>query len=307
MFGDTVSEYADDLAAGDEVRELGAALEEMAASIRQSDGDVSTIPPEYATVPPEEERLSCPPGTTTIDFENGVASHPDVDGPLATGIKRIEDMTGLFDGRLDSELRSLFAYSDVPTKLSFEGSDQKHVLDSCNYYPLRSQGFTEITLECPLPFEVNLTASTQRSAAFDISGVAAHTDRFGYVDGSGSTLDTWTPLPFQPKHLYDHHGTEFGKPPLHVISYPRNHLFIENTTSEDTGAAGNDVDIRVLARNNHPGSGKFYEIASWTNVSDGDHVSLTVEDRHHFLKVETKASTAGLVTATEAQFAGGAP
>lgn len=299
----------DNLAAGDEVRELAEVMTEVARQMETGDGgsggSVDPVPPEYVVVPPDEERLACPAGTTTINFDRGRVDHDDVDGPLAE-ITPLKDLSGVFDGRLDAELRSLFAYSDVPTKLRIEGSGDAHVLDSCNYYPIHSQGFQKLTVSCPLPFELSLTAATRRQT-FDTSGVAVHMDRFGYVDGSGGTLDTWTPLPMQPKHLYDEYGTTFGKPPVHTVSFSNTHLFIENTTSEDTGASGNDVDIRVLARNNHPGSGKFYEIKRWTNVSDGDHVDFTVDRKHHFLKVETRASTSGLVTATECQLAGGAP
>lgn len=301
---DDAEEYMDDLAAGDEVAELAELLRAMesAASGSSSSGPQSaTQVTDYATVPAGGERLAVPGGTTTIDFEDGLVKHEDLG--IIDEVKSLDDMSGAFDGRLDAELRSVYAYADTPAKVRFNGSGESHVLDSCNYYPLKSQGFKTLTLSCPLPFEFSLTASTRRDA-FDTSGVSVHMDRYGTHNDQ---RDSWTPVPLQPAHLHEHHGNEYGKPPVHVASFARSHFFVENTTGEDSGTSGNAIDVRVMARNNHPGSGRYYEVARSEGVPDGDHVSFDIAEKHHFLAVHTQNSTDGLVTASRVQFLGGAP
>lgn len=298
---DELEEAADDLMAGDEVAELADVVQAVHSGDPGRGGQPATQVTDYSVVPKDGERLAVPAGTTTVDFKDGVVRHEQL-GRVGE-VKSLDQMSGAFHGRIDAELRSVYVFSDVTATLRFNGAGEGHTIDSCNYYPLKSQGFTSLTIECPLPFTFGLTASTRRDA-FDTSAVSQHMDRYGEVSG---TLDSWNAVPLQPHHLYEDHGTQYGKAPLHVISYARNHLFIENTTTEDTGAAAADIDIRVLARNNHPGGGKYYQVASWTNVSDGDHVSLDVAEKHHFLKVEVTNSAAGNTVAAQVQAAGGTP
>lgn len=283
------------------VDDLLSRQNELLARLDADTTDAPAVTPDAAVVPPESERLAVPAGKTTIDFAEGSVRHESL-GLLDVDVKRITEMSGLYDGRLDAELRSVYAYCDVPAQLSFGGSSQKHTLDSCNYYPIPSQSFEKVQIDVPLPAEFTLTASTQPDPP-TTSGVAVHGDRYGEESG---TLDSMTAVPMQPKHLHETHGNQFGKPKVHTISFSDNTLFVTNTTTTDTSAAAADVDVELRAMQNHHGTWRV--IGTQTAVSDGETVQFdTGGSRHHLLQVRVTNSATGNTVAARVEHAGGAP
>lgn len=314
-WSERIKEGADDLAAGDEVRDVEDDVQEIASRLDRTnqllaanvgaDGTVElpenviSTPHKYSTVPPSSDvsRLAVPAGTTTINFSDGYVEDPNGeiivdDDELVT----ISDMSRGLD-EVRAELRSVFALADVPVQMRIGGGPW-HEIDSCNYYPLPAQSFEEIEIKGSVPYAFELKAST-RSQAMDVSGVTVHATRDG--EKAAGAHDSYSPMKWQPGGLTERNGDfSAAKGGVHAISFARNTFAIENTSGN-----GNPIDVQLLGKQLH--GGKFREITEITGLGDGDHHVFDVSQAWHAFLVKIKNQTAGATVSAEGEYAGRAP
>jgi len=308
----------DELAAGDEVEDVDRSVEalyplvkrqnELLASLVGGEGstelpeNVIPTPVKYSTIPPDKDtsRLAVPAGKTTIDFEEGIVEH-ETEGVILDDddVTTIRDMSRGLD-ELSATLRSMFVLADVPVQVRVGGSTNTwHEIDSCNYYPLPAQEFTEIELYSgSVPYSFELKAST-RSDPIDVSGVTVHATRDG--EKAAGVHDSYTPVVWQPEGLTDRVG-DFSNAMggVHAISFARNTFVIENTSGN-----GNPIDVQLLGKQLHGGT--FREITEITGIADGDHHIIDVSQTWHVFLVKIKNQTAGATVSAEGEYAGRAP
>lgn len=298
--------------------EVGGLLESFLAQQGVTQADPARYRPTpfaFSVVPPDIDvaRLALPSGRTVIDFEQGTVKN-ESEGPIYTetagpdgsgpGVRTFADMSEGVEQSIN-QLRSLYILADVPIFVRLDDSPWQEI-DSCNYYPLPSQGFTQVELQCALPFTTELKAST-RADPLNVSGVAIHMDRDGQFpkDGGTTVQDDYGNMAFHPHAL--HSSDRIGdfseaKPPVHTVSFSRCTWVVEN----DSGN-GNAIDARLVAKDSHPGSGDYYQVAESTNIADGDHAIFDVSQRWHFMKVQVRNNTNGEEVSAFAQMAGGSP
>lgn len=312
------SGWLDELAAGDEVEDVDRSVEalrplikrqnELLASIVGGQGtanlpeNVIPTPHKYSSIPPgkDEARLAVPSGSTTIDFEEGIVEH-ESEGVILDDddVVSISDMSRGLD-EVTAALRSIFVLADVPVQVRIGGNTNTwHEIDSCNYYPIPSQEFTEVELYSEsVPFAFELKAST-RAEPLDVDGVTVHATREG--EKAAGTHDSYTPMVWQPHGLTDRVGDfSYAKGGIHAISFARNTFIVDN----DSGN-GNEIDLRLMAKQLH--TDDWREIAEATGIADGDHHIFDVSERYHAYRVDVRNATNGDTVSAWGQYAGGAP
>lgn len=280
--------------------QIGHLLESQMASEGVTDLSDDLYHPqafEYAAVPTDEtHRLGLPAGQTVIDFERGEVIH-ETEGVIAE-IRDFDDMSEGVDTRVQS-LRSAWFYTDVPIQARFDEGNW-FPLDSCQYTPVKAQGFKRIVLQSSYPFEFFTVASTRSEPFSQSDSVTVHMDREGTFSG---TPDSWTRLEWAPHHLREQHGMTYAGPKLHTVSFSTNTLMVENT-------GNNDLYTRLVAADTH--NGKFYTIerreasdGTLKALSPGDHHVYHCEQHHHLLGIEVQNATAGNVVETFHSMSGG--
>lgn len=283
--------------------DIGGLLETQLAQKGVTDLDSSRYNPtpfEYATIPSDGGDLALPPGRTHFDFDKGKIVNEKV-GEIGD-IRDFDDMSEGIDSQIQS-LRSLFLYSDVVAKVRLDDGDW-FKLDSCQYVPMKSQGFTSFDIKAKIPFNLYGAASTRSQVFADTDSISVHMTRKGTFSG---TADSWTSLGWTTHHGFEERGMAYAKGALHTVSFARNTIRVENTGS-------NDLYVRVRGADTH--SKDWYEIGrreasdgTLKALTPGDHHVFHVEQAHHLLNVQIK-DTSGSATntlKTRHSMTGGAP
>jgi hypothetical protein len=251
-------------------------------------------PFEYATLPQDGGHMALPYGETTFDFENGVVTNEHA-GEMYE-IRSFEEMSKGLDSDIQS-LRSIYIYGDVVGKIKLDDGDWFQ-FDSCQYVPIKSQGFKRVSVTCSIPWNVYGVASTRAQAFTETDSISLHMTRQGELDLGQH--DTWQTVPHVPHGLKHDYGMEYAKGGLHMISLPRKTFTIENNSGN-----GNAIDVRVLGAATHERN--FHEITRTTGLADGDHHIFHVEQSHHIMIVQVRNSTDGNDVSVYTEVCGGAP
>jgi len=314
-WGDRISEAADDLAAGDEVEAVGDSVEEkldvvaselkrikeLTATELDSAGtahvpEADDHPFAYSVIPPGKDwRLAVPSGTTTINFEEGTVRNENLNEPVLDDddVVSIRDMSRNLD-ETTAKLRSVHVLADSQVHMRLDGGPWHEIDPSC-YYPIPSQGFTEVELYAPLPYEFEMKASTRREP-FDVSGVSVHSTRYGEL--SSGVYDSYEWIPMQPGALFADHGDEHGASWIQTIGFDTNTIIVRNTSSKD-----NNAQCVIQAKQGYQGDWRTIA-SSDTSIPDGSHDVFELRGAYNWLRVGIRNKFDGEEISADVEYAG---
>lgn len=259
-------------------------------------------PFEYSSVPSEGERVTLPPGETTIDFQNGDVTN-QWEGNIAT-VRDFDDMSQGIDSQVQS-LRSLWLHADAPAQVQLDGGEW-FTVDPGTFHPLVSQGFRKATIQTDYPLELTAVGSTRAKPFTDSDSVRTHITRRTDGRNTSAAPDSFEAVEWSTDAAFrnddnDLEGNDwdqsYGKREVFVAPCEHSTVVVEN----DSGAA-NDMDVRLRAAATDSqrdgltvGSTTvgFQEIARQTNLSQGDHHVFQIDQSHRWMRLEYRNSTNG--------------
>lgn len=284
-WGERISEGADELAAGDEVEQLGDDLAAQFDSLRQEVRNLrDDKPTAYSVVPSDSDRIALPSGTATIDFENGTVTHEAIDGLVSEDVVTIDDLSRRFE-KESLVLRSFLFYTDTHARASVGGTRGQQI--DLDFTPIPTPRFREVEVELDRPGNLFALAAT-KPLNMGLGTIAVIGTRIGEHSG---TLDSYEPIPVSPYELYDEHGGAHAEATVDTSRYTAATWTIANQSGN-----GNEIDVDVQGASADPSE---YADAEWRTleevqgVPDGDHVVIEVTQEHKLMRPRVANSVAG--------------
>lgn len=296
--------WFDDVAAGDEVRDVNQTLRHMSEQLEQIGGGPAAKPLGHIAVPKDDPFMALPAGEITIDFRNGTVKHPEL-GDFITDLTTVEDISSQFAGA-SVQLENLIFHADTSAQVRIETGGQYVPLD---YVPLPSETFDRIQLELQYPGHALVLASTQR-LPIGIGAINLFGSRLGSLDTAttGDDPSTATPVPLSPPSLYQEDvndggtGNAFGDSTLWAAAY-------DSTTFTIDNVGANQIEARIEAKESEAAASSWREIDSLT-INAGNHSIANIwQERHHYLRVtiQNTDGAAGTDVAADVEVFEGSP
>lgn len=272
----SIREFADDLAAGDEVEALGAQLAGIQTQLESLGASSAPQPMGHIFVPRQGAGVALPTGTARVNFRNGTLKHSEL-GTVLDDLVTIDDIVDTNPNV--PPLQNLIFHSDTLTNVEVGGLSQEIYLSNI---PIPESDFAEVKLEMLYPGEITMLVSTQR-LPINLSAITINGQRHGEVSG---TFDSMEAVPVAPFSLWETTSATYAESSVYTAVYDSATWTVDNT-------GGNALTAEIQAREDIHGStaGEWRTIAD-DSIPSGDHSVFHVSERHKFQRARVTNDTA---------------
>lgn len=274
----TLTQFLDDLAAGDEVRALGAGIEGIQTQLESLGATPAPRPIGHILVPRTGAGLALPAGTAQIDFGKGTVKHQDL-GTVTDDLLTISEITDASPRQ--PQLNNLIFHSDTVAQVEIGDRGQEIYLQSI---PIPEPDFQVVEFTLEFPGEITLLASTER-LPISVSAITLNGQRHG--EHADAVTDTFEAVPVAPFDLWDAHGT------THANSTVYTAFFDTCTWTVDNTGAANDLQAEIQAIESLTSSSAEWRTIASDTIPNGDHSVFNVSERHKYMRARVTNDTLG--------------